>query len=360
MRILHIIFAFNIGGSESMLVDIGNHQIELAEVEIIIINNSYNQDLLNKIDSRVKVHLLNRKEGSKNPIPIIKLNILLLKISANVLHCHNHNIIPLIIAPLSRKAVLTLHCTGIPSKYLNKYKKLFSISEAVRMDVMTRCQIETQVVYNGISKELIKEKENYFPDQIFKIICVGRLAHLIKGQHIAIEALHKLREKGIRNIRMDFIGSGDSELYLKELTNNLELKERINFLGLKDRNYIYSHLKEYDLLIQPSLFEGFGLTVVEGIAAGLAVLVSDIDGPKEIIDKTGFGFSFQSGNAEDCANKIYKIYIEYRTSEFYLKIKQQQLKCKELFDIKKTSDKYINEYCTIKNKMVIIPDKNQN
>lgn len=52
----------------------------------------------------------------------------------------------------------------------------------------------------------------------------------------------------------------------------------------KNQEWIYHNLCNFDLFIQPSRFEGFGLTVAEAIAAKVTVLVSNIQGPMEIID----------------------------------------------------------------------------
>ncbi|MBK9737018.1 MAG: glycosyltransferase family 4 protein [Saprospiraceae bacterium] len=148
---------------------------------------------------------------------------------------------------------------------------------------------------------LLKNNNN---STTFKIVQVGRLEHEIKGQHILINALNILINKySVRNIHLDFIGEGSSLKYLMKLTDKLSVTKYVSFLGLCDREYIYTHLRDYNVLVQPSLFEGFGLTVVEALAAGIEVLVSDVDGPLEIIEKTGYGYIFKSGNAEDCGSK---------------------------------------------------------
>jgi len=344
MKIAHLIFSFTIGGAESMLVDIVNEQVKQAKVSIVIINKIFDITLVEKIDKRVTVYFINREVNSKNPFKILKLNLLLLTLRANVLHCHNDNMVQLVLPHFKKKAVLTLHSMGIPTIFLNKYKKLFAISESVKKDIISRVNTEVIVIYNGIPTKLIEAKENLLTDSTFKIIAVGRLNHAIKGQHLAIEALHVLKGKGIINLRLDIIGSGESEVFLKRLTYEYGIADQINFLGLKDRDYIYSHLKEYDLLIQPSLFEGFGLTVVEGMAAKIPVLVSDIQGPMEIIGNGKYGFHFKSGYPLDLAKQLKSI-IEQHTS-----IKQKQIIEEAYqhivanFEITKTVDNYITNY----------------
>lgn len=343
MIIAHLIYSLDTGGSETLLVDIANEQVNQAEVKIVIINKIYNETLLNKIDERVKVYFINRTENSRSPYPVIILNLLLWKLAVDVLHCHNHNIIPLILPFLRKKAVLTLHCLGIPSKYLDKYHQLFAISESVKKDVVFRTKINPILVYNGIPTKTILIKEKYSIKNVFKIICVGRLDHNIKGQHIAIAAVNILNEMRELNIHLDIIGTGSSEEFLKALCSKYGLTEQISFLGLKNREYIYSHLKDYDLLIQPSLIEGFGLTVAEGMAANIPVLVSNIDGPMEIIENGKFGFHFQTGNAENMAEQIKNI-SNYSSDKLTAITKAAYSHVVENFDIKATAISYIKNY----------------
>ena len=95
-------------------------------------------------------------------------------------------------------------------------------------------------------------------------------------------------------------------------------------------------------MVQPSIYEGFGLTVAEGMIAGLPVLVSDVEGPMEIIQNGQYGYCFQVGNAEDMANKLVemlqnpiKVYEIARIGQVYatshFDIKELVLKYDELY-----------------------------
>jgi glycosyltransferase involved in cell wall biosynthesis len=344
MKINHLIYSFNTGGAETMLVDIINEQVLKVDVNLVIINDIYNKELVQQIDNKIKVYFINRKEGSRNPFSVIKLNALLYCLNADIIHCHNHNIIPLFLSIFRRKAVLTLHCMGIPTLYLNKYIKLFAISKAVKSDILERSNIISEVIYNGIHNDIIQVREKQTFVRIFKIVQIGRLDYAIKGQHLVIEAIHTLKTQGLNNIQFDLIGIGNSELFLKELVIKYELEKQINFLGLRDRNYIYSHLKNYDLLIQPSLFEGFGLTIIEAMAAKIQVLVADIDGPIEIIQNGKYGNFFQKGNVKQLAESIKNIFQSTNYDEQVRKLENAYEYAKQNFDISITSQKYIKDY----------------
>jgi glycosyltransferase involved in cell wall biosynthesis len=340
MRIIHIIFSLNTGGAETMLVDIINEQIKNEKVTLIIINNEINIELLDQIDKKVKIILLRRKEKSRNPLPFLWLNLILLIKKPDVIHCHHQSIIQMIL--FKKKSVLTVHGVYLKTNNFKHFKKIFAISNAVKADIENRCNIKPVLVYNGIKVDMIKQKVDYKFDT-FLIVQVSRLEHEKKGQHILIEAMNILvNESGNTNISIDFIGEGESQDYLKELVNKYKLQPHINFLGLHDRAYIYEHLKDYNLLVQPSFFEGFGLTIVESIAAKVPVLVSNIEGPMEIIENEKYGCSFKSGDVVSCAVKIYHIYQNYST---YQELAEKAFKiCRLKYSIQNTAQNYIDNY----------------
>ena len=105
-------------------------------------------------------------------------------------------------------------------------------------------------------------------------------------------------------------------------------------------------IKNYQMLVQPSIFEGFGLTVVEGMAAKIPVLVSDIDGPMEIIDNGQYGFHFKNGDIDDCAKKIDLLLNEYKSEECKNKINDAFSHANENFNIIKTAKNYLDNYFT--------------
>lgn len=345
MKILHVIFSMATGGTETMLVDIVNEQSKTQIVELIIVNNFVNKELIANINKEVIIHYINRKPGSRNLFPIFKFNYRVFKINPTVVHFHNHNGINLLKYKIKAVTCLTVHDVNISKINFLKYKKIFSISKSVQEDVLRRSGIKSIRVYNGIQFGDIESNSNSDKIEKFKIIQVSRLDHEKKGQHILIKAVNILvKQKGITNIQLDFIGDGESLEYLKNLMKELNLENNINFLGNKTREFIYKELKNYHLLVQPSLFEGFGLTVVEGIGAKIPVLVTNIEGPMEIIDNGKYGSCFKSGDEIGCAAKILEIINQYQTKEIKSKIDEAYSYAKDNFNIQKTAKNYIDNY----------------
>lgn len=347
MKIVHLIFSLNTGGAETMLVDIMNQQVMLGHhVSLIVINNSYSNEILSGIDAKVSIVLIKRPPSSLNPWYILRLNWSLFRIKPDVIHLHNASIENLLFTTYA--GFLTIHAletTLYPSNA--RLSELFAISDAVKEDVEKRYPGKycIQVIPNGIRLNDIQRRNNnnVLRDGIMRIVQVARLNVAIKGQDLLIDAINILKQRGIASINVDFIGTGSDEVMLKEKVTKYAMNDHVRFLGLRNRDYIYSHLKDYDLMCHPSRYEGFGLTVAEGIAAGLPVLVPDADGPYEIIQQGKLGYTFKKGDAYSLADSLQDIYEHYHeriTSVVdiaYLHVKQN-------YSIESMVAQYIQEY----------------
>ena len=124
------------------------------------------------------------------------------------------------------------------------------------------------------------------------------------------------------------------------MINSYGLRDQIRLLGFRDRSFIYSHLCNYDAFIQPSLSEGFGLTIAEAIAARIPVIASDQDGSMEVLDGGRLGILFHTGDIDDLTDKIYKLKnggLSVDTDKAFQFVKEN-------FDIKMTARNYIEKY----------------
>lgn len=325
MKILHIIMSFNTGGAETLLVDLLNNNKNIDQ-NIIIINNSYDTNLLDRINLSNKIKLINRPESSKNIIYIIKLISFVYKFKPDIIHCHNIASFKLAII-LKRvfrniKIVYTIHDTNIIKENIflvskiNKYcDKVISISDSVKEECLYYGidNFKISKVYNGIDIEkfnIVKEKHKNI-----NIGCVARILPEKKGQDILIKALEKIKDK--QDIRLFFAGdveyiNGKKILkklnILKKLVKDLNLNENVEFCGNIEN--IPEFLKNIDILVLPSRYEGFGLVLIEAMAAKIPVIASNIDGPKKIINDK-YGYLFNVNDHEDLALKLLECIDNY-------------------------------------------------
>ena len=345
MRIAHIHWSLGTGGIETMLPDIANEQAKTNDVALIIINDWVEPSILAKVNQeKVKVVLINRHEGSKNPWPFIKLNLFLMKFRPDIIHTHAYREINLVVYPFGKR-VRTIHNTHNVSDEYPKYDKLISISKAVYEFTLNQ-GFDSVVADNGIPVSRIAHtKATPFADGKFHFVQVSRLHIEQKGQDILLKALGILKnERGISNFKMHFVGNGGDKALLLKLTHELHLDNEVVFEGVKDQTWAYENLCNYDLFIQPSRYEGFGLTVAEAIAAKNPVLVSNIEGPLEIIDGGRLGMSFENENVSDCAEKIKQFILNGRNNE---QVEAAYEYVKNNYDVSVTARKYLDIYNTL-------------
>lgn len=326
-----------------MLANIASEQARMGEqVSLIIINDSYDTGLVESIDKKVKVKFLKRKPGSRSPLPIIWLNMILFWEQPSVIHCHVASIINYLFKPLHKKTVLTMHTTGINYTHitLNKYSKIFAISDSVRVVLKEKFNIDAKTIMNGVVFDKMANTKPPKLNNTFKIVSIGRLVDNIKGHSILIKAMHQI-PKNI-SASVDIIGDGPDMSTLRSLCQDLHIEERVRFLGAKSQIYIQENLCEYDLLVQPSFIEGFGLTIVEAMAAKVPVLVSDIDGTTEVICHGKYGVCFKVGDHYDLAKKIIEIIGNIDQCKRMAEDAYEY--AMERYSLTSTAQKYINNY----------------
>jgi glycosyltransferase involved in cell wall biosynthesis len=343
MKIAHIFWTFTVGGAEEMVLDIIKNQNKNNFYQLIIINKLYDKILIDKLPKNVELTLIDRKPQSYNIYKFLKFWFIIKFSTANIVHCHNYHTIKFL-KFIYKPICLTIHDVSFPSKYFSKYTKLFAISKSVQNYVEEESGLTSTLVYNGIETSRIKVKVNYKFDK-FKIIQISRLDHKKKGQDVLINAIDILVNKiKLKNFNLSLVGEGDSYNYLKNLIKEKGLEKFISLTGKLKREEIYSSLADYNLLVQPSIWEGFGLTVVEGMVAGVPVLVSDVDGPLEIINNGKYGTSFYHEDPLDCAKKINFIYENYHMMCDTIKINNIRNYTINNFDILRVATQYEEEY----------------
>jgi glycosyltransferase involved in cell wall biosynthesis len=345
MKIVHCIWGFGVGGAEEMLLDIANEQCRSSDVTILVLNDIVSESLRSRLDSTVAFHSFQRRQGSRNIWPLVRANFLMNRICPDIIHVHDWHLrgaFPF----RTCKIVLTVHTTlaAIPEP-VPPYDRVFAISEAVADEVQQRTHgVRPIVVDNGIPIGNIRHEKrtNQGP---FRIVQVARLDHNHKGQDLLIQAIAKIRDRyPTLDVSLDLIGDGTSREFLEGMARELGMDKVVAFRGTLSRSQIYEELCQYDLLVQASRYEGFGLAVVEGMAAGVPVLVSDLEGPREIVEQGRLGFLFQPESAEDCARQIVSIYEHRATDTLAQTIEAARQHAVEKYDVRRTAEEYLAAY----------------
>lgn len=194
-------------------------------------------------------------------------------------------------------------------------------------------QTKITVVKNGIDTSAFKKiavdrRKLGLKKADFVVGIVGRIEEQ-KGHKYLIEAIHELDTK-LPALKLIIIGTGYMEEGIKKLVRKYGLNDKVKFLGFReDVNYCYNCM---DVFCLPSLYEGFGLVVVEAMAAETPVIVSRIDGITEIVTPNE-GFLTEPKNIQDIEEAISYIYKNKDNQKMKQMIKNAKKKSSQ-FDIK--------------------------
>ncbi|GAA0606372.1 glycosyltransferase family 4 protein [Virgibacillus siamensis] len=129
-------------------------------------------------------------------------------------------------------------------------------------------------------------KEYGFKESDFILIYVGELSHR-KNQSLLIETMSILKGR-IPNIKLLLVGSGSLEKKYKKQVDNLKVSEIVNFLGY--RTDIVELMTLSDLAVSSSIQEGLPVNVMEAMATGLPLVVTNSRGNRDLVVNGVNGF----------------------------------------------------------------------
>ncbi len=128
---------------------------------------------------------------------------------------------------------------------------------------------------------------------VFNFAAVGRVSP-VKGLETALRAMKEL-DPAIESV-LNIIGTGHSLDSLKALAEELQLGERVRFLGFKEN--IYDYLAHVDALIMPSRHEGLPYTILETMSLGTPIIASRVGGLAEVLEDGKTALLVEAGDVE--------------------------------------------------------------
>jgi len=179
-------------------------------------------------------------------------------------------------------------------------KKIKSFPNSV--DVNIFCPLGSEK-----DKEKLKKQLNLPDDKKLVFFC-GRLVKR-KGLIFLLKSW-AIISKRINNAVLVLIGSGKNQLdnveeELLNMAENMSLKNKIIFLGEKNREDVAAYLKTADIFVYPSIHpEGRAVSVLEAMSTGVPVVVTNIGGLKEIVTDGFSGYLVEVNNPEDLSFRL--------------------------------------------------------
>ncbi|WP_142300979.1 glycosyltransferase [Bacillus sp. 7884-1] len=201
--------------------------------------------------------------------------------------------------------------------------KVIAVSKGVKQSVIKSLPMlknKVHVIYNPLPLDEIKllgeDSLDGFTKNVPHVIAVGRLTYQ-KSFDYLIESHSKLIERGIIH-NLIILGDGEEKEKLVELTEKLKVEETVRFEGFQ--NNPYNWMKNSDIFVLSSRFEGFGMVIVEAMALGIPVISTDCpSGPAEVLNNGEYGVLVKSQNKEALCNEIEKMLIDNKRKTLYSK-----------------------------------------
>lgn len=166
-------------------------------------------------------------------------------------------------------------------QFYDKYNKIVAVSDSARdifIETFNKYENKIKVIYdindyNFISKMANVDKGYEDNFEGIKILTIGRLANQ-KGYDLALDACKRLKDEGI-NFRWYSLGVGPLENDIKKYITSNNLEDNFKLLGVKSNPYPY--IKNCDIYVQTSRYEGFGLAIAEARMLNKPVVTTEFD-----------------------------------------------------------------------------------
>ena len=155
-------------------------------------------------------------------------------------------------------------------------------------------------IYNPVDKKLLSNKIAYDSNSKL-IVSVGRLTYQ-KNFELLVDVAKLVLNK-YPDHEWHIYGSGENKDDIQHKISNYNLQNQLFLKG--QSNNLYEIYKNYSMMVMTSRYEGFPMTLLEGMAFGLPLVSFDIPtGPNEIIRENTNGFLIEPFDVEKMADRI--------------------------------------------------------
>ncbi len=141
-------------------------------------------------------------------------------------------------------------------------------------------------------------------DRPVRILFLGRLIRL-KGIHVLLEAL-AAQECRNRAWELVIAGDGDLDTYRRQV-ETLGLADRVTFTGWLDQDGCRRQLLQADVLVQPSMFEGLPMAVLEAMAHGLSIIATPVGSVGDAIEHETTGLLVPPGEVQPLTDALVRV-----------------------------------------------------
>ncbi len=312
--ILHIIDNLGRGGAETMLVNAIRH---LGEYNNIIVTLSPENEFGNEVKCD-KYYCLHLRSPLLAPLAALQLRKIIKDNGVSLVHSHlfRGTVVARIGVPKKIPLITTIHtfvATSIEyrpwrmkviERFTYKIRRsiIIAVAKGALEEYFSFIKVKPHKAYplytfvdtNIFNNAVAVSKP---ASDTFRVVTVGNLKEQ-KNHQFLLDAFKELKNE---NISLDIYGKGLLEKPLQKEIDEHQLK-----ITLKGQvKNVEQQIPSYDLFIMSSLYEGFALSVLEAMALGMPLLLTDIVSFRE--QCAGTAVYYNLNDSKDFISKLFKL-----------------------------------------------------
>jgi phosphatidylinositol alpha-mannosyltransferase len=192
-------------------------------------------------------------------------------------------------------------------RYVRRLRRRIAVSSAARQTASRYFPGEYSIVPNGVDVERFELARplSELDDGGFNILFVGRMEPR-KGTKFLLKAMPAILD-AVPNARLVVVGGGPLASYYE--SHMLErCREHIEFTGFVSGDLLARYYASADVFCSPATGgESFGIVLLEAMAAGAAIVASDISGYREVVEGERTGLLVTPGSPDSIANAVIRL-----------------------------------------------------
>lgn len=303
IKLLHVIYSFNMGGLENGLVNlINNLPSEQFSHTICILSRG--RDLLPRLDRKIRYYELLKRDGNDFRLPL-KIASIIRKEKVDIVHTRNWVALVEGVTGAAiggcKRVVHSEHGKEIEDTLNQPWrrriakqacfayvKKIITVSKALEDEFVYNnlCDFsKITTIINGVdcNKFNIKSQQDIsnlrrkyqIPEEAFVIGSVGRFAK-IKNFSYLLDILCYCQDQFLV-----LVGDGPERAAIEQKAQRMSLAKRCVFMG--EIENVSDVLNTFDVFVNTSFYEGISNTILEAMACGIPVVANNVGGTSEII-----------------------------------------------------------------------------
>lgn len=224
----------------------------------------------------------------------------------------------------------------LEKKAYSKMNKIICVSNDSKKSVENlypELKEKTEVIYNPIPKEEILKsclKEiNIYSTEKLNIIAVGRL-NKQKGYDLLLKTHNELLKEGL-DYNLYILGEGEERKKLEQYITDNNIEKNTFLLGFKENPYPY--IKEADIFVSSSRYEGYSLVVAEALCLEKPIIATKCVGPMELLDNGKYGLLAEGESVESLKENMKKLILSEKLRKKYSDLARERA---NIFDVDKT------------------------